>query len=514
MAKRKPAMRSLVRKYVVLCLSIILAGLIIFGAILLAFSKDYFDQETEDILSRNAKIASTFTTGQLSASDYEKNTIYFNAYRVTEGFNLLSSRPGYSMFFTDQNGKILLFIESVDSPDQDYPNPEAISAEMLEIARTEGIYHDSGRMDGMYKDSHIIVIVPVYSPDGTQVVGYVFTSSSGQDLQEYLVNILEIFILGAIAVLAFTFTMISIGTDRFMQPLKEMSEATVAFAHEDFSRRVSVDPNSFDEMNQLAVAFNNMASSLAAHEKSSRNFVANVSHELKTPMTTIGGFIDGILDGTIPPEEEKHYLTIVSDEVKRLSRLVVSMLNLSRMESGEVQIKPTRFDIGAVVLQIVLTFERRISEKNLEVRGLDEAHDFFVETDVDMVHQVIYNLVDNAVKFVNQDGYLSFSFEEDQGNIYIGIKNSGDGINKEEIQQVFDRFYKTDKSRSLDKSGVGLGLYIVRSIMALIDGDISVRSVPGEFCEFIIAVPAAKPEEFHRKDRKIKEKKNADSDEV
>lgn len=509
MAKRKPVMRSLVGKYVILCLSIILAGLVIFGAILLAFSKDYFDQETSEILTRSAKIASTYTTEQLSSSSAEKQRIYFNVYRVTEGYNLLSSRPGYTLFFTDQSGEILLYVQDSDSPDQDYPDVTKFPADALQIVQTEGIYEGSGKINGMYTENHTIVVVPVYAPDETQIVGYVFASSSGLDLQEYLMNVLEIFILGAVAVLAFTFTMISIGTDRFMQPLKEMSEATVSFGQGDFSRRVSVDPNSFDEMNQLAIAFNHMASALAAHEKSSRNFVANVSHELKTPMTTIGGFIDGIRDGTIPPEEEDRYLTIVSDEIKRLSRLVVSMLNLSRMESGEVHFNPTTFDVGPMAVQIVLTFEQRIEAKNLEVRGLEDAHDFFVESDVDMIHQVIYNLVDNAVKFVNQDGYLEFSFEEDMGMVHIGIKNSGDGISKEEIQQVFDRFYKTDKSRSLDKSGVGLGLYIVQSIIALVGGDISVRSVQGEFCEFVIAIPAAKPETLPRREKKIKMKDNS-----
>ena len=244
----------------------------------------------------------------------------------------------------------------------------------------------------------------------------------------------------------------------------------------------------YDEVSKLAMAFNTMASSLAAQDQTSRSFIANVSHELKTPMTTISGFIDGILDGTIPEEKQRHYLTIVSEEVKRLSRLIKSMLNIAKIEAGEMVIKPVPVDINDIVCRTVFTFEKAIEEKRLDIRGLD-VDKIMVEADPDLIHQVVYNLIDNAVKFVNEGGYIEFSYTVDTAMTYIGVKNSGQGLTKEEVPRVFDRFYKTDKSRSLDKNGVGLGLHIVRSIINLHSGDIMVRSVEGEYCEFVFSLP-------------------------
>ena len=222
-----------------------------------------------------------------------------------------------------------------------------------------------------------------------------------------------------------------------------------------------------------------------------RSFIANVSHELKTPMTSIAGFIDGILDGTIDPDQERHYLRIVSDEVKRLSRLVRSMLNLSRIEAGELKVQTTPFNILEIICETVFSFEQSIEQKNLDIRGLD-TDKVMVDADPDLLHQVVYNLIDNAVKFVNPGGYLEFSFSVDANMTYVGIRNSGEGLSKEEIPRVFDRFYKTDRSRGVDKNGVGLGLYLVRSIINLHGGDIIVKSVQGEYTEFVFSVPTAK----------------------
>ena len=250
--------------------------------------------------------------------------------------------------------------------------------------------------------------------------------------------------------------------------------------------RVPVE--SYDEIGQLAISFNNMASSLATTEVARRSFTANVSHELRTPMTTIAGFVDGILDGTIPPERRDDYLRIVSDEIKRLSRLVRSMLNIARIEAGELEMKPDLFDVNDTVIKTVFTFEQPLEAKQIEVRGLDRGK-VMVEADPDLIHQVVYNLIENAFKFVNEGGYIEVNYTESDAGTAVGIKNSGDGIAKDEIPHIFDRFYKTDKSRSRDKGGAGLGLHIVRSIINLHGGDIIVRSVEGEYSEFVFTIP-------------------------
>ena len=232
-----------------------------------------------------------------------------------------------------------------------------------------------------------------------------------------------------------------------------------------------------------------MANALDKLESSRRSFVANVSHELKTPMTSIAGFIDGILDGTIPKEKEEYYLKIVRDEVRRLSRLVVAMLNMSKMESGDFEMKPKNYNISDQIIHILLTFEQKIEKKNIEVRGLENLEPCYITADTDMIYQVIYNLFDNAVKFTNDGGYISVTVDDLADYIQVSIKNSGSGIDSHELSRIFERFYKVDKSRSLDAKGAGLGLYIVKMMVEMHGGRIYARSDSKTEAEFVFTLP-------------------------
>jgi len=364
-------------------------------------------------------------------------------------------------------------------------------------------YREMGNLDGLYAEHHYTVAQLVQAPDGAPL-GYIFASMpSTVPMRTFMEDILRMYLMAAITVFLLSMVFIYFVTEQMARPLREMSAAAQEFGNGDFSRRLSVD--TYDEIGQLATALNNMAQSLSTLESSRRSFVANVSHELKTPMTTIGGFIDGILDGTIPQNQHRHYLRIVSDEVKRLSRLVRSMLNLSRIEAGEMELHIETFNVIDTIVQVLFSLESQIESKKLDVRGLD--HDrVLVNADAELVHQVLYNLTENAIKFSNEGGYLEFDFEKAAGGmVMIGVKNSGEGLSKEEIPHVFDRFYKTDRSRGLDKNGVGLGLYIVRSIVNLHGGEVLVRSVKGEFCEFLFTLQHAKNPTKNRKNKESKE---------
>ena len=274
---------------------------------------------------------------------------------------------------------------------------------------------------------------------------------------------------------------------RFVRPLKQMASVTRRFAIGDFSARVKVRGK--DEVAELGEALNHMATSLSSLETMRRSFIANVSHELKTPMTTIAGFIDGILDGTIPPEREKHYLKIVSDEIKRLSRLVRSMLDISRIDSGELKINKVRFDLMDIIGGVLLSSEQRINKKNLHVTGIDDEQSFEVDGDYDLMNQVLYNLIDNAIKFTNEGGHIDIRLQKNDTRVICSIRNTGEGIPAPELPQIFERFYKSDRSRSLDKNGMGIGLYIVKTVISLHEGEISVRSVQNEFTEFTFWIP-------------------------
>ena len=245
-----------------------------------------------------------------------------------------------------------------------------------------------------------------------------------------------------------------------------------------------------EEVEELAIAFNNMASSLQKSEYQRQEFVANVSHELKTPMTTISGYIDGILDGTIPPERHAHYMHIVSEETKRLSRLVRSMLDISMLQNeGTIpEEKRTRFDICECTGQMLITFEQKILGKHLDVDVNFPEYPLYTFANRDYISQVIYNLLDNAVKFCPEGMVLGVKIQESGEKIFVSISNEGNTIPAEELPLLFDRFHKTDKSRSQDRDGWGLGLYIVKTIIGYHGEDISVTSLDGR-TEFTFSLP-------------------------
>ncbi len=481
--------KSLFTKYFTLFTSIILGTMAILGAVLLFFASQYFKYERERLLLRNARNAAAIIASEyvLRSDNSIRSTV------VLSSFEILGSAVDATIFLTDTKGKTLVTTQK----GEDLTEHAVISQGIMDKAAEQGVFNEVGRLGGIYKTNYYTVGVPI-TIEGVGVIGYVFMSSSAIALNYFLAEMLRMFTFSAMVVLAFSFVVIYITTRRITRPLREMSFAAKSFGKGDFTQRVPVRDG--DEMGQLAASFNNMASSLATTEKMRRSFVANVSHELKTPMTTIGGFIDGILDGTIPEEKREYYLRTVSDEIKRLSRLVRSMLDLSKIEAGEMTINPVEFDINESVCRTIFAFEQRIDEKKLDIRGLDVGK-IMVFADPDMMHQVVYNLLDNAVKFANMGGYIEVFYRAESGIAFVGIRNSGDGIPKDEVASVFDRFYKTDKSRSLDKQGVGLGLYIVKTIVNLHRGDIIVNSVEGQFCEFVFSVPRAIQQREKKKTR-------------
>ncbi len=256
-------------------------------------------------------------------------------------------------------------------------------------------------------------------------------------------------------------------------------------------RRVE-DEGRCDELGELTASFNAMAESLEKSEEKRREFIANVSHELKTPMTTIAGFADGLLDGTIPPENQEKYLSTISAETKRLSRLVRRMLELSRLQAAEREdLQRMTFDISEVLRRTLLNFADKINARGLDVDARVPEERIDVLGDEDAVTQVVYNLLDNAVKFSRAGSVLGLSLWKQGSKAYVSVKNTGDTIPEAEIPLLFDRFHKTDRSRSRDRDGVGLGLYIVKTILNNHGEDIAVTSREG-VTEFVFTLTLQK----------------------
>lgn len=271
-------------------------------------------------------------------------------------------------------------------------------------------------------------------------------------------------------------------TRQITKPVKKMRNAAQKIASGNFEERIPI--TSKDEIGQLAESFNSMTKSLNELENMRSTFISDVSHELRTPMTIISGFVEGVLDGTIAREEQEKYLGIVLSEIKRLSRLVSDLLESSRFEQGKVILNKTNVDLNRLSAESIISYEQSLTEKNISVNlSLDE-EECFAFCDKDSIKRVLINLIDNAIKFTPDGGEISVSTKKENKKVFVSIQNSGEGISEEDLRHIWERFYKTDKSRANDKKGVGLGLHIVKTIISQHGGEIYAESEEGKFARF------------------------------
>lgn len=342
----------------------------------------------------------------------------------------------------------------------------------------------------LYGDERMASAIAVLNSDGSRLC-IVVVSVQKAAITALTEKMLRVFLLAALLILVAALLAIPIFTRREARPIQEMAAAARQIAHGNLDVRVPTG-NENEELEELAVAFNNMTLALKNSETIRNEFVANISHELKTPMTTIAGYLDGMLDGTIPPEKYRYYMELVSTEARRLSRLVRSMLDISRLrDQGIPADQKTNFDICEAAGQALLCFEQRINQKklNVEIDMPDEG--LTIHAAQDSVTQVLYNLIDNAVKFVNEGGTLTVRIRRHGNSAMISVGNTGKTIPPEELPLVFDRFHKIDKSRSNDRDGWGLGLYIVKTIVLAHGEDVYVTSQDGK-TEFTFSMSLAK----------------------
>ncbi len=397
------------------------------------------------------------------------------------------------IYVADVNGRVIICsCELCSRGDRCNFRDRLLPPQTLKKFNSESFF-ENGTLDGFYNNTAYFSVARPVKNSSDELVGFVFSSSPASQIWKFFNTMAKMFILAAIIPMILMFFAEYALSYRLTRPLRQMSDAAKRMARGDFSRRIPVISD--DEIGDLSISFNNMTNSLVQLESMRRSFIANVSHELRTPMTTIGGFIDGILDGTIDGDMEQHYLAIVSDEVRRLSRLVEAMLCLAKLESGEQKINPQKINITKITRNVIVSQEKRLSEKELEIRGLD-GDDCTVCADYDLIYQVIFNLVDNALKFVDNKGYIEFDIEQTAAGVVFKIKNSGSYIPKDELKYIFERFYKVDKSRSDNKNGTGLGLYITKTIIDIHGGKVSVSSKEGDgmFTEFCFALNNLKPD--------------------
>ena len=368
---------------------------------------------------------------------------------------------------------------------------QSVDPVLLAEIQKDGSWYEETTLSGIYDESRYLAGQTLFASDGEQI-GYVLVSAPMAQTKNFMLRSSTLFFYVAIAVLVVSMLAASFLSRMQVRPLGQMADAARRFGRGELGVRVEESPKNTSEINDLARAFNTMVDSLESSERRRQEFVANVSHELKTPMTTIGGYIDGMLDGTIPPEKQQHYMQIVSGEVRRLSRLVRNMLDISRLQAmGVEESRMTRFDLGELMSDVIITFEQKINGKGLNVDVELPDRPVWVKAERDGITQVVYNLLDNAIKFCPQGGKLGLFLALEGGKAKVTVQNSGPTIDPNELPLLFDRFHKADKSRSADREGWGLGLYIAKTIVGAYGGDIWATSENG-VTNFIFTLPTVR----------------------
>lgn len=447
----------------------------------------------------------TYNASDFIVKDYKQSgELVFNDY-LTRSVVLLepvldamvASFDNVTLYVADGMGRVML-VGGADKAgilaDGEHVYPEELNAVVAANERVSR--YDT--IEGFFEEKHRIYIAPISTTDG-RVVGSVMATTANTDMDELLEAMIKTIIVSTLWLMLAALIAVYFITERLVSPLRSMSRAAKEFANGHFDARVPVSGN--DEVAELAVAFNNMATTLQHSEETRRLFLANISHDLRTPMTTISGFIDAILQGVIPKEKIPHYLEVIRSEVLRLSRLVSSLLDLTKIQAGERKFTMTTVDICEMARQIIISSEQRLEEKQLDVQFDADRDNMYVTADLDAIHQVLYNLCDNAIKFSRPGGRYVVGIHDAGAKVEISVYNEGDGISPDDLPYVFDRFYKSDKSRGLDKTGAGLGLYISQTIIEAHSEKIRVESEYGKWCRFVFMLPkAAAPKPEQRSD--------------
>ncbi len=491
--------KSVFAKYIITFILIVTISFGMIMSIILSLVTDYSTSIRTETVQNAALTAEAYLALNYERSDCLSFDQYMSENRdgIFEVFTSVATNSrGAVIMLADDEGFLKLYAtaEEAGAFEGSYQLPEPTLGTVLGGKATKV----SGTLSGLFEKSHVSYAIPL-TDENSIVRGVVVASYSSNSLLVLLHGMVDTISVSALWVMVATLIAVYFITEMITGPLREMSKAAKSFARGNFDVRVPVRGR--DEVAELATAFNNMAQSLENLENMRNTFMANVSHDLRTPMTTISGFIDNILVGAIPKEEQEHYLGVIKEEVRRLSRLVSSLLDISRLQAGDRKFNMTGFDICEMARLILISFENRIDQKHLNVEFLCDDDRMFVVADRDAIHQILYNICDNGIKFAEEGGLyriairytdengLSLKNESKAKKVTVSVYNQGDGIAPEDLPYIFERFYKADKSRGLDKSGVGLGMFIAKTIIDAHDERIWVKSRHHEDCEFFFTLP-------------------------
>ncbi|MBQ7975455.1 MAG: HAMP domain-containing histidine kinase [Clostridia bacterium] len=411
---------------------------------------------TDSVADRQYELAMKFSRNINTLTGYlqiENNNVRSRKFYVDTLRNW-SDMIGADIVVADLDGDI---VESTNKDIKEVPYRYAKAVYEGKTVRNTSRFSDA------YKGKVLTVAIPL-EYYGT-AIGGIYINTPMPTLSEMVGKVLLwVLLIGSVAILL-AFALIYYQSARISAPLNKLNSAALDIAAGNFDERIAISGN--DEISQLASSFNFMADSLQKLDDMRNRFISDISHELRTPMTSISGFVSGILDGTIPPEKQEDYLKIVLSESDRLKKLVTDMLEMSKMSSSEYKLNVSEFDFVELARICIIGLEQKICEKELDL-NVDFALDSIkVCADRDAIQRVLINLIDNAIKFSYPKTTVEIKMWVDKKKAYFSVGNFGEGIDKTELPHVFDRFYKTDTSRTNKSTGAGLGLSFVKNIMLL-----------------------------------------------
>lgn len=444
--------KGLVYKLIITFSAILALILITLALVLSLWFRNYFFRQKIQELDRQGKVISDSVLSYLNGKESSKEN------ELKDCISFFGNVMDVDILIADNIGYVYE-VSSDKFIDKKYTNI-GVSEKNMDKLKSGFTIERGGRE--MIKTSSHAYLKPIFQNDYFR--GIIVMITSEESIRGGLRNVYEIVWLSAIvAVILAAIIIYYFARKIIINPLNEINIAARRLAKGDVSKRVKI--TSSDEIGELANSFNVMAESIEESDKNRRDFISNVSHELRSPITSIKGFVAGILDGVIPKDKEDYYLNIVYDEIKRLSRLVSDLLDISAMEEGKFKLNMVEFDINILIKQCIANFDGKIRNKGVNVEVTFGREHEFVYADRDRLMQVLTNIIDNAIKYSNDNGNIKITTNDKGSKVYVSVFNNGTLLKAEELARIWDRFYKSDKART-NKDSTGLGLPIVRLILA------------------------------------------------
>ena len=447
------------------------------------FVESYLEKELGNRLYNSASLlaSDTDTISEITGSKTDLAQLKKTAV-------LLANGEDAGVLILDQNYRPLVWSSNISDFDSQVLTENGADILAAAVQDSGQKPYQVGKFYGCFSNSYLSVVVPVEK--NHSVLGYVTYHYEMQELYQKRSGLLGILQLVFLVVYALCGLLLVCYQIWVHTPMRQIIKGASEYANNNLTYRIPV--KSEDEMGYLAKTLNYMADKINQNGEYQRTFIANVSHDFRSPLTSIKGYVEAMLDGTIPVEIQDKYLKIISHEADRLEKLTRSLLVLNDLDQRKRMMNIRRFDINDVIKNTANTFEGTCSTKNIDLELLLSGKELFVEADMEQIQQVLYNLLDNAIKFSNDNSSINIETTVKNGKVFVSVKDHGVGIPKESLSKVWDRFYKTDTSRGKDRKGTGLGLSIVKEIIRAHNQNINVISTEGVGTEFIFTLEKAK----------------------